>query len=255
MQKDLKEIYDREGYVIVRKAIDAVLVEEAQRHVHWLLEKNPGVRPEQLHAHLAWNDPFWIRLISDERLLDIAQQFVGPDIALFATHYICKPPRTGQAVLWHQDGSYWPIEPMNVITIWLAVTDSTPENGCMRVIPRTHNLELEQVQERKDVESVLGSEIRADKVDESKAVDIILNAGDVSIHHPNLIHGSEANLSDLWRMGLTIRYIPTTTRLLKPEMAAPFLLRGNPVPGINEYRPRPRYQEGVHMPFAGSDRW
>jgi hypothetical protein len=56
-------------------------------------------------------------------------------------------------------------------------------------------------------------------------------------------------------MGLTIRYIPTTTRLLKPEMAAPFLLRGKAVPGINEYRPRPRYQEGVHMPFAGSDRW
>jgi ectoine hydroxylase-related dioxygenase (phytanoyl-CoA dioxygenase family) len=255
MQKDLKEIYDREGYVIVRGAIDAGLVSEAQRHVHWLIEKNPGVRPEQLHAHLAWNDPFWVRLVSDERLLDIAQQFIGPDIALFATHYICKPPRTGQAVLWHQDGSYWPIDPMDVITIWLAVTDSTPENGCMRVVPRTHNLKLEEVQERKDVASVLGSEISRDKVDESKAVDVILKAGDVSIHHPNLIHGSEANLSDLWRMGLTIRYIPTTTRLLKPEMAAPFLLRGNAVPGINEYRPRPRYQEGVHMPFAGSDRW
>jgi ectoine hydroxylase-related dioxygenase (phytanoyl-CoA dioxygenase family) len=255
MQKDLKEIYNRDGYVIVREAIDAGLVAEAQRHVHWLIEKNPGVRPEQLHAHLAWNDPFWVRLVSDERLLDIAQQFIGPDIALFATHYICKPPRTGQAVLWHQDGSYWPIDPMDVVTIWLAVTDSTPENGCMRVVPRTHNLKLEEVQERKDVVSVLGSEISSDKVDESKAVDVILKAGDVSIHHPNLIHGSEANLSDRWRMGLTIRYIPTTTRLLKPEMAAPFLLRGNAVPGINEYRPRPRYQAGVHMPFAGSDRW
>ncbi|MBK7257213.1 MAG: phytanoyl-CoA dioxygenase family protein [Ignavibacteriae bacterium] len=255
MQKDLKEIYDREGYVVVREAIDSALVEEAQRHVHWLLEKNPGVRPEQLHAHLAWNDPFWVRLISDNRLLDIAQQFVGPDIALFATHYICKPPRTGQAVLWHQDGSYWPIEPMNVITMWLAVSDSMPANGCMRVIPRTHHLVLEQHEERKDVDNVLGSAMKEQYVDESKAIDVILKAGDLSIHHPNTIHGSEANTSDLWRMGLTIRYIPTTTRLLKPEMAAPFLLRGNAVPGINDYRPRPRYQDGVHMAFAGCDRW
>ncbi|MCC6395744.1 MAG: phytanoyl-CoA dioxygenase family protein [Bacteroidetes bacterium] len=255
MQDNLKTAYDRDGYVIVRKAIDVDLVAEAQQHVHWLLEHNPGVRPEQLHAHLAWNDPFWIRLVSDDRLLDVAQQFVGPDIALFATHYICKPPRTGQAVLWHQDGSYWPLDPMEVVTLWLAVSDSTPENGCMRVIPSTHHLTLEAVQQRTDVDSVLGSAMSDAHVDESKAVDVILKAGDASIHHPNLIHGSEANSSDQWRMGLTIRYVPTTTRMLKPEMAAPFLLRGKAVPGINTYRPRPRYQPGVHMPFAGCEAW
>jgi phytanoyl-CoA hydroxylase len=255
MQRDLKEIFDTEGYVIVREAIDGALVAEAQRHVHWLLERNPDVRPEQLHAHLARTDPFWIRLVSDERLLDIAQQFIGPDIALFATHYICKPPRTGQAVLWHQDGSYWPIEPMNVITMWLAVSDSTPVNGCMRVIPRTHHLVLEQHEERKDMENVLGSAMRDEHVDEAKAIDVILKAGDVSLHHPNIIHGSEPNTSELWRMGLTIRYIPTSTRLLKPEMAAPFLLRGKAVPSVNAYHPTPKYQDGVHMPFAGCEQW
>ncbi|MGB6121272.1 MAG: phytanoyl-CoA dioxygenase family protein, partial [Bacteroidota bacterium] len=134
----LREKYDRDGYVIVKHAIDQDLVREAQSHVEWLIARNPGVRPEQFHAHLAKEDPFWIRLISDDRLLDVAEQFVGPDIALFATHYICKPPRTGQAVLWHQDGSYWPLDPMEVVTLWLAVTDAMPENGCMRVIPGTH---------------------------------------------------------------------------------------------------------------------
>lgn len=255
MQKDLRATYDRDGYVVVRNVIDEGLVAEAQRHVHWLLERNPGVRPEQLHAHLALDDPFWIRLVSDDRLLDVAEQFVGPDIALFATHYICKPPRTGQAVLWHQDGSYWPLDPMEVVTLWLAVSDSTPENGCMRVIPQTHNLSLEHVQTRTDVDNVLGSSMSPDHVDEQRAVDVVLHAGDVSIHHPNLIHGSEANRSDAWRMGLTIRYIPTTTRLLKPEVAAPFLLRGKAVPGINAYRPRPRYRQDVHMPFAGCGQW
>ncbi len=252
--ESLPATYRREGYVIVRNAIDADLVAEAQQHVHWLIEQNPGVRPEQLHAHLAVNDPFWIRLVSDERLLDIAQQFIGPDIALFATHYICKPPHTGQPVLWHQDGSYWPLEPMDVITLWLAVSDSSPENGCMRVIPQTHRVELDTMQQRPEVESVLGSAIRPELVDESKAVDVVLRAGDVSLHHPNLIHGSEANRSALWRMGLTIRYIPTSTRILKPEVAAPFLLRGRAVPGINSYLPRPQFVGGRHMPFRGAGR-
>lgn len=254
MPHDLRAQYDVEGYVLVRGAIDPDLVHEARDHVHWLIRKNPEVRPEQFHAELARHDPFWIRLVSDDRLLDIAGQFIGPDIALFATHYICKPPRTGQAVLWHQDGSYWPLDPMEVVTLWLAVTDSIPENGCMRVIPRTHTLPLTLVEERRDVANVLGSSMQEELVDESRAVDVILHAGDVSIHHPHLIHGSNANPSDLWRMGLTIRYIPTRTRILK-DVGAPFLLRGSAAPGINRYLPRPRYVEGVHMPFRGCERW
>lgn len=254
MATPLQQVYDRDGYVIVRKAIDADLVGEAREHVQWLIRQHPGTRPEQFHAEMAKQDPFWIRLVSDDRLVDIASQFIGPDVALFATHYICKPPRTGQAVLWHQDGSYWPLDPMEVVTLWLAVSDSTPENGCMRVIPSTHQLQLEQVRERTDVANVLGSALPDSMVDSSRAVDVILDAGDVSIHHPNLIHGSEANTSDQWRMGLTIRYIPTSTRILK-DVGAPFLLRGKAVPGVNTYLPRPRYIEGKHMPFRGCEQW
>jgi ectoine hydroxylase-related dioxygenase (phytanoyl-CoA dioxygenase family) len=255
VQTTLKEQYDRDGFVIVRHALDQELMLEAQSHVEWLIARNPGVRPEQFHAHLAKGDPFWIRLISDDRLLDVAEQFVGPDIALFATHYICKPPRTGQPVLWHQDGSYWPLDPMEVVTLWLAVSDATPENGCMRVIPGTHSMKLDEVEERQDVENVLGSAIHRDLVDESRAVNVIMEAGDVEVHHPNIVHGSEANRSDKWRMGLTIRYIPASTRILQEEKGAPFLLRGEAVPGVNTYLPKPRYAEGTHMPFRGCEKW
>jgi len=247
--------YERDGYVIVRGAIEQDLAREAREHVRWLIGKHPGVRPEQLHAELARSDPFWIRLVSDERLVDIAAEFVGPNIALFATHYICKPPWDGQAVLWHQDGIYWPLEPMEVVTLWLAASESTPENGCMRVIPGTHRTALTAVEERTDVANVLGSGLKAELVDEKSAVDIVLQPGDVSIHHPNLVHGSEANRSDRWRMGLTIRYIPTTTRILKSDVGAPFLLRGRSVPGVNVYLPRPKYVAGEHMPFRGCEAW
>ncbi len=258
----VKAQYERDGYVLFPNVLDADLIQEASDHVAWLQEKNPDLRPEQFHNWLMTNDPFWVRLISDDRLLDIAEQFIGPNIALFASHYISKPPYDGQPVLWHQDGSYWPLEPMEVITLWLAVDDSDTENGCMRVIPGTHTLDLQEMKPRTDVANVLSSGMDPEMVDESKAVDFILKAGGVSVHHPNIIHGSNANNSSRRRCGLTIRYIPTTTRILlrgklTPEgrWSSAFLLRGEAVPGVNDYNPFPKYVPGRHMPFRGCEHW
>lgn len=252
----IREQYERDGYVVIRNAIDPDLAEETSRHVDWLLEKNPGIRPEQLHHHLLAKDPFMHRLTGDDRLLDIVAPFIGQNIALFAAHYIAKAPHKGQPVLWHQDGSYWPLEPMEVITIWLAATDSSVDNGCMRIIPGTQNqklLTLREMQKTDGQSDVLGYGIDPRTLDESKAVDIELQPGDVSIHHPNVIHGSNANNSPRWRKGLTLRYIPTTTKILREHN--PFLLRGEAVPEVNTYEPKPRYIEGEHMPFKGCETW
>jgi len=246
--------YERDGYVIYRGVLDAELMVEASDHIDWLIKKYPDKRPEEFDTWAVKDDPFWVRLVSDQRLLDVAERFIGPDIALFASHYICKPPKTGQAVLWHQDGAYWPLEPMKVVTLWLAVNEVTPENGCMRVVPGTHRTQLTATRERRDVDNVLASETELE-VDESDAVDIVLDPGDVEVHHPNIIHGSNANTSDRWRKGLTIRYIPTTTRITVPGRGAPFLLRGQAVEGINDYLPRPTYVEGEHHRFRGCEAW
>src|SRR4051794_14748163 len=88
--------FDRDGYVIFRDVLDAELIAEASGHVEWLQRRHPELRPEQLGHFLVREDPFWVRLISDGRLLDVAEIFVGPDIALFASHYISKPPFDGQ---------------------------------------------------------------------------------------------------------------------------------------------------------------
>lgn len=250
----IRKDYDREGYVIVRNAVEPELAAEAQDHVQWLLKQNPDIRPEQLHHRLLAHDPFMWRLAGDERMLDIAQQFMGPNIALFAAHYIAKPPQDGQEVLWHQDGAYWPLKPMAVVTLWLAATESTPENGCMRILPRTQHAEFMQLYEQKDGKNVLGSGIDLSQVDLSDAVDLVLQPGDVSIHHPNILHGSNANTSGQWRSGLTLRYIPTTTRIMMSQ-AQPFLLRGQAVEGINRYLTPPTFITGEHMPFRGWEQW
>ncbi|SDO85646.1 Phytanoyl-CoA dioxygenase (PhyH) [Paenibacillus sp. yr247] len=103
-------------------------------------------------------------------------------------------------------------------------------------------------------ECVQESEVDPSLVDESKAVDLILNSGSVSVHHPNIIHGSKANHSPLRRCGLTIRYIPTSTRIItEKQWPCAFLLRGEAVPGLNEYLPKPKYSADRHMMFRGCE--
>lgn len=252
--RDARESYDTDGYVIFRAVLDQDLMAEASEHLAWLQARHPEVRPEQLGHLYVKDDPFWLRLVGDDRLLDIAQLFIGPDIALFASHYISKPPFTGQPVLWHQDAAFWPLEPMRVVTLWLAIDHSTPENGCVRLVPGSHRGDIAAIRANTAVENVLGEEI-AVEVDESAAVEMVLAPGDVEVHHPNIVHGSNANTSPSRRCGLTIRYIPTSTRITAEEQPYPsaFLLRGGP--GVNAYQPRPRYVADRHFPFRDSRYW
>ena len=126
----------------------------------------------------------------------------------------------------------------------------------MRVISGSHTMDLQEMQRVSEGKSVLSSSIDSELVDESRAVDVVLEAGGVSVHHPNLVHGSNSNTSSRRRCGLTIRYIPTSTRIVtQGQWASAFLLRGNAVEGVNDYLPPPRYVEGEHMSFRGCEAW
>lgn len=240
--------YDRDGFAIFRGVLDADLIAEAGRHVEWLQRQHPELAGEDLGTQLVARDPFWVRLVSDERLLDVAERFIGPDIALFASHYISKPPFSGKPVLWHQDAAYWNLEPMKVVTLWLSVDKSDTENGCLRVVPGSHKSDVGELRERPDVDSVLGSEIAVD-VDESQAYDMVLNPGDVEVHHPNIIHGSNANLSPRRRCGLTIRYIPTSTRITGSVQPFPSALHLRGDAGVNVYQPIPVFDPETDFAF------
>lgn len=245
--------YREDGYSTISNAVDDTLVERGRNHIDWLLETNPDKEPEELTQELIKSDPFWLRLVSDDRLLDVVEEFLGPDIALFSSHYIAKPPGGSQSVLWHQDGVYWPLDPKKeVLTVWLALDQTRPSNGCMEVIPGSQTLELQDLEENDDVDNVLGSEIDMD-VDTSDAVPVELEPGDVSIHHPNILHGSASNTSYNWRRGLTIRYIPATTSIEEEPWDGAFMLRGEPSTDINTYQPWPSMDDHDHMDFPGSD--
>jgi ectoine hydroxylase-related dioxygenase (phytanoyl-CoA dioxygenase family) len=236
--------YEEHGYAVFRNVLPPETMKQVAGHVEWLMAQHPDRSGEDLGNDLITHDPFWVRLVSEPGLLDVAQLFLGPDLALFASHYISKEPYSGKAVLWHQDGAYWPLEPMNVLTCWLAVDRATRENGCLKVIPGSHRLALASLRDNTDVDNVLGSESDLD-VDESAAVYLELEPGDVEVHHPNILHASDPNKSPHRRCGLTIRYIPTSTRITTEEQPyrSAFHMRG--AKGVNLYQPMPEDVPGT----------
>ncbi|CAF3374997.1 unnamed protein product [Rotaria socialis] len=257
----LVDQYHTDGFVVLRNVVDARLIDECRQHIEFLQSKFPSIPGEHLHHPIMRNDPFWVRLVSDPRLLDLAvlfgSPFIEPDggIALFSSHYFCKPAKTGMSVLWHQDGSYWPLKPMNVLTMWLAIDESDTENGCLRVVRGSHQEELAKLTDDVSVQNVLGSYTHRDEdIDQEKIVDIVLKPGDISIHHPNIVHGSNANTSDRRRCGLTIRYIAPTTKCVDEKQPV-MMMMGSPIEGINHYRSWPKYRIGYDFPFDGCEQW
>ncbi|PCC68480.1 Ectoine hydroxylase-related dioxygenase, phytanoyl-CoA dioxygenase (PhyH) family [Nannocystis exedens] len=252
----VRAAYERDGFAVLRGVVDPDTIAEASAHLEWLTARYPELSPEHLHHPLMRDDAFWTSLVTDPRLVDIAEGFLGPDIACFTAHYICKPARTGMAVLWHQDGAYWQLDPMEALTVWLAIDETTAENGCLRMLPGSHRTPLQPIELRSDVPNMLCSSLDARGIDPARAVDITLRPGDVSIHHPQLIHGSEPNRSPTRRCGLDIGYIRTSTRVSNRELYLnPVLVRGRPVPGVNRYRSWPEYVEGSTIPFRAREAW
>jgi len=144
---------------------------------------------------------------------------------------------------------------MTVTTMWLAVDRSDEDNGCLRVVRGSHQQRLSELTEDRSTQNVLGAATHRDSdIDPADIVDLVLEPGDVSIHHPNIVHGSEPNLSDRRRCGLTIRYIPTTTECTQKEQPV-MLLQGNAVPGINNYRSWPPYRSGSDFSWGDAAAW
>lgn len=176
----------------------------------------------------------------DDAVLDIVEGLIGPDIALWSSHFIAKPPGVGKRVPWHEDSAYWGqvLDPMEVVTVWLAIDRSMPANGCMKVIPGTHHNGYSQYEAVKDAsKEVFTTEIRKDSFDESKQVHCVLDPNHCSIHHAKTIHGSEANTSAMRRCGYTMRYVPATSKFRPADWFSAFqiyLARGKDKAG-NKY--------------------
>lgn len=234
------EAYRREGYLILdRPVFPEDKFGRLKAHFEAKLAALPaGVRPEAMDVP-HFTDPALFDWLFADEVIDLVEPLIGPDIALWSSHFICKPRGDGKRVPWHEDSAYWKgfLDPMEVVTVWLAIDSSTTENGCMRVVPRTHGNGFSDYEPVDVARNVFPTEITNVERFDRVSVPCELAPNEASLHDGRLIHGSPANTSDLRRCGYTMRYMPTSTRFNAERMGGThqiYLARGRDLAG-NEY--------------------
>jgi Phytanoyl-CoA dioxygenase (PhyH) len=198
----------------------------------------PGPYKHKPHLVYTWAQ----ELVRHPRILDAVEAVVGPDILCWESVFFNKEPRTPDFISWHQDITYWGLEAEgDVVTAWVALSPSTPESGCMRVVPGTHRREVVAHADTFATGNMLsrGQEI-AVEVDEDHAVDLVLEPGQMSLHHVKIFHGSHPNRSADRRLGFAVRYLPPQVHQEVGADSAT-LVRGQDRFGYFELEPAPAH--------------
>ena len=206
---DERKAYENRGILHGFPIFETGEIERFNREYERLTQLLPPDKTvgEILNWH--YYDRFLYELASDARILDYAEAIIGPDFYVWGTQFFSKPPHDDTPVHWHQDAFYWPLTPREAVTVWIAFTDSSTENGCMSVVPRSHRAGMLKHRPSSGQSIGLWIELEAGQFHESDVMDVELKAGEISLHDDHIVHGSGGNLSDRARVGLAIRYSPT----------------------------------------------
>ena len=228
------EWYERDGFLF---PVDAMSAEEARAFRNRLEETErdyaAGTHTRPISHYLAGGGshavcPLASDLCRHPGIVDAAESLLGPDMMAWGVSFFIKEPRDGRVVTWHQDLSYWGFgETSDQVTAWVALTPSTVENGCMRFVAGSHRRRLVPHRDTYAENNMLsrGQEI-AVEVDEAEATDIVLEPGQISIHHGMLFHSSGSNASADRRIGVAIRYVNPNARQVDGSKEHALLVRG-----------------------------
>jgi non-haem Fe2+, alpha-ketoglutarate-dependent halogenase len=204
-----------------------ILSDDEVSHYHTAVEKTCQAiggrvtRLDGLHLFFRWA---W-DLCTHRRLLDCLEEVLGPDILLKSTRVFYKHAKSASYVGWHQDGITERLEDGRAPAVWLGLTAATVENGCLRVVPRSHRLGLLQHESSPDLPPLpdadgaaqvpswseahrdeLSRRITRVPIDVNSRFDIVMRPGEMSIHHPVTLHGSNPNVSAEPRIGLSASF-------------------------------------------------
>ena len=203
LSAEMLDRYERDGIVFPVPVLSRDEVREFRGALEEVVEDRQR-RAENLHLQHSWA----YRLATHQAVLDAVEGILGPELLIDGNLVFYKPPHDESYASWHQDSVYsgWHLTPS--VSAWIALTVSEPANGCMRVVPGSHKQGLLDHDNVRDPNLLnkRGERLSRD-VDESQAVDVVLKPGEMSLHHTNIIHGSNANTSDVPRIGFIVRFV------------------------------------------------
>lgn len=218
LTKNQVDSFRENGYCLFK---DQVFPPDRFRELQDIFDDHLADKGDKLSDELDtphFRDPRLLPFLMSDHVLNLVEPLVGPNIALWTSHFISKEPRTGRATPWHEDSAFWEGRLSaydRIVTVWLALSPSTRENGCMRVVPGTHHSGFSEYQSVSQKVNTFRAEII--DVDESEAIYFELEPGECSLHDGRIIHGAAPNTSDIRRTGYTMRYFPASVEVLPVE--------------------------------------
>ncbi|MCJ8330072.1 MAG: phytanoyl-CoA dioxygenase family protein [Lentisphaeria bacterium] len=242
--------YKEDGYLLIKEPVlNATLFEKLRNYSDELFDRVPkkgnGKAPQLIDCP-HWVDPVVFDWLFSDDILDLIEPFTGPDIAIFASHFLRKPPGEGKNITWHEDSAYWDkmIQPMEVVSINIAIEPQSQGNGCMKVIPGTHVFGYSDYEPMDDpTGEVFLRKMKPDQIDESKAVYLETEPNQAHIHDARIVHGSEPNTSSSSRSCFAIRYFSTKCKWMgDPESFHIYLARGKDHAGNSFADPEKSYK-------------
>jgi non-heme Fe2+,alpha-ketoglutarate-dependent halogenase len=235
------EQFQRDGVLFPLDAYERGEIEGLRRKLEALAQAEGGKLSRGTNQKPHMLLPWLADTVREPRILDAVEGVLGPNLLCWASGFFWKQPQDPAYISWHQDSTYWGLSHPDIVTAWVAFTPSTPESGCMRVVPGTHKRDQVAHRDTFAAENLLsrGQEIAVD-VNEEDAVDVVLQPGQMSLHHVRLFHGSEPNRADHPRIGYAIRYIPTYIRQTAGVRDSATLVRGKDEFGNFDPEPTPR---------------
>ena len=205
LTKEQIEQYHDEGFISPVRVIS----ENEALSIKNQLEQVEADFPDEINAqsrnnlHLSF--AFLDVLAHNTIIVDAMEDLIGPDIALWASVMFIKEPSSKQYVSWHQDATYMGLDSIDFPTPWIALSPSNRDTGCMTMISGSHHSEIQIHKDTFAENNILTRGQVIPEVDKSKAIDLILEPGEMSIHHGAIIHGSQPNNSDQRRIGFSLQ--------------------------------------------------
>jgi ectoine hydroxylase-related dioxygenase (phytanoyl-CoA dioxygenase family) len=208
--------YSDDGVLFPIPVLNAEETRRFREAFRELEERAQGPQKYVAFSHLFF--PWVYELATHPLVVEAAADLLGADVLVDSSLFLCKHACDGTFAPWHQDGTYSMMHTAPSVSAWIALTDSTCENGCMRVVPRTH-CERYAHHIVHDDKTLFDSAPEVEvEVDERQAVDIELRAGEMSLHHSSIIHGSQPNHSPAERLGFIVRFVTPEFRARKSTL-------------------------------------
>jgi chlorinating enzyme len=202
--------YKNKGYVSPINALTSVEAKEIRDEIEKIEKDWPGALEGINRNYIHLISPIFNKVCLNKNILDAVESIIGKNILICGTTLFIKNPNEKGFVSFHQDAKYIGLEPHNWVTVWVAVTDANEKNGCMRMLPGSHKEDLKTHEQKFDENNLLTRGQTIANVQLDKTDPIILKAGQVSLHHPTIVHGSGLNQSNDRRIGFVIQsYIGT----------------------------------------------